>query len=92
VAHGCSVNAVAADPLDKAREVGEKVGGGVTTFSDPGLVVSALWGAGKAGEDEPTPATYVIAPGGAIRFEHHAGDGGDWPHVEDVLAALPAAR
>jgi hypothetical protein len=60
-------------------------------LSDLGMVTGPAWGAGAAGDDEPTPATYVIAPGGAIRFSHHAGDhgGGDWPPIADVVKALP---
>jgi hypothetical protein len=51
--------------------------------------VSPAWGAGKPGDEEPTPATYVVAADGTIRFEHHAGSGSDWPKVEDVIARLP---
>jgi peroxiredoxin len=83
------VNAIAADPVDKAKALSEKLGSGVTLYSDLGLEVSPTWGAGKAGDEEPTPATYVVGADGKIRFEHHAGSGGDWPKVEDVIAKLP---
>jgi peroxiredoxin len=84
------VNAIAADPIDKAKELSDKLGGGLTLYSDLGLRVGPAWGAGKAGDEEPTPATYVVAADGTVRFEHHAGNGGDWPKVDDVIAQLPA--
>ena len=83
------MNAIAADPIDKAKTLSEKLGGALTLYTDPGLQVCPAWGAGKAGDEEPTPATYVVAADGTIRFEHHAGWTGDWPKVDDVIARLP---
>ena len=83
------MNAIAADPIDKAKTLSEKLGGALTLYSDLGLEVCPAWGAGKAGDEEHTPATFEVGADGTIRFEHHAGAGGDWPEVADVLARLP---
>ncbi len=91
-AHGCSINAVAADAIDKGRALRDRLGGALALFEDPGLAVSQAWGAGRPGDEEPTPATYVIGSDGSVLFEHRADPRGDWPDVKDVLAHLPAAR
>jgi hypothetical protein len=80
---------VAADPVDKARSLSEKFAGAIKMYEDPGLRVSPTWGAGKAGDEEPTPATYVVSGDGMVRFEHHAGEQGDWPRADEVIARLP---
>lgn len=37
-------------------------------------------------------ATFVIAPGGEVRFEHYADASSDNPPIGDVLAALPTRQ
>lgn len=36
-------------------------------------------------------ATFVMGPGPTVHFAHYAEHGGDHPHIDDVIGALPVA-
>jgi peroxiredoxin len=79
--------AISADAPKDLVKLQAKLGAGVTLYADVGQKVAALWGRG--GEDEESPGTYVISQGGQIRFTKLGDESGDWPKLDQVIAALP---
>src|SRR6185295_187433 len=83
------VIAIAVDPPDQLAELAQRFPAITMAADDKALTVTHAWTQTPAGDEYPTPGTYVVGTDGTIRFSFPARPGQDWPTWSQVAAALP---
>lgn len=84
--------AISADPTADAAAMSAKLTLGFELYSDPELAVIAKWGVEDFGKHIARPAVFVVEPGGAISYRKVGSKAEDRPTVEQLLAAVSAAK
>jgi peroxiredoxin len=83
-----AVIAISTDSVDDATALHDRLGLHFDLYSDPDEAAATKWGVADFSVGVAKPATFVVEPGGSIRFRHVGKTELDRPKVDDILAAL----
>ncbi len=83
-----TVVGISSDSTADATALRDKLSLGFELYSDPELAVITKWGVEDYGAGISRPATFVIEPGGAIKYRKVGENPADHPTMDELLAAL----
>ena len=92
VDRGVNVVGISSDDPADLDTMRTKVGLTFELYSDAGLAVIQKWGVEDFGNSMAKPATFIVNPGGSVSFQRIGEKSDDRPSVDDILAALDAAK
>jgi peroxiredoxin len=90
-AANATVIAISTDSVDDATALHDRLGLHFDLYSDPDEAAATKWGVADFSVGVAKPATFVVEPGGAIRFRHVGKTELDRPKIDEILAALKPA-
>lgn len=82
---GVHLYAITVDPMERNKKIKEELKLTFPVLSDNGGRVTRAWGVLDEKTGIPKPATFVVAPGGAVKYRQVGKNTNDRAHTSDVV-------